>query len=110
MAGEAGELRFRAHDELGAPLHHGGAFFEAALIEAAEPAGAWHIAPDDDSAMIDEDAEPTLAGYHPYPATPSLAGYHPYPAEPAPTPSPTPTVNARTEAGWDDASGLPGWG
>ena len=60
--------------------------------------------------MIDEDAGPALAGYHPYPATPSLAGYHPYPAEPAPPPSPTPTVNARAEAGWDDAGGLPGWG
>ena len=72
--------------------------------------------------MIDEDAgpalagyhpyhaTPALAGYHPYPATPSLAGYHPYPAEPAPSPSPAPTVHARTEAGWDDAGGLPGWG
>ena len=46
--------------------------------------------------MIDEVADPALAGYHPYPAEP--------------TPTPAPTVNARTEAGWDDAGGLPGWG
>ena len=60
--------------------------------------------------MIDEDAAPTLAGYHPYAATPAHAGYHPYPAEAAPTPSPTPSVDARIEAGWDGSGGLPGWG
>jgi hypothetical protein len=59
--------------------------------------------------MIDEDADPTLAGYHPYSATPAHAGYHPY-AEAAPTPSPTRTVTARIEVGWDGSGGLPGLG